>query len=602
MNPITSTKNFFSIPTGLGSLFNGVGVRVTGDNDKCCSLSKTETATLSTPCCYAVAAYLSGLKTSCVKKVEGFLGHPSKNVYTAEYVHSDGSRDVCAWNCENGALHAGRIVPGVNTIVHPSKVGKGGESNGVIVYLLAMIPYLRGQLPEVDMAINTLTTDVNVYDIYDKMPEDQKKEVLNAFFLISDAFYCALRDGLIKVNIPKDNNVDRITMDSKDAFSVDDETIICSGEPVFFKRDSGNGLNPSSTSKKVTIKDARTEFASVFSHRVWSEKEKALIPEFSDDFPVPRTVIKMAKRYVDSKGSKRPAANFGWRGPTSIGKSTGVEILACILNIPLVHMTCYPDMETSNFMSEFVPDTSVGKPADDLPSFMDIFDDPVESYKIITGKEDKNATCETCLAAYADAVAAAKADAPRFRHVESQYVKALRNGWMVEIAEPSRIRDAGTLVGLNGVDKPGSIVTLVDGSSFRRHEDAIVVFTDNVGYVSCRPMDNAVIRRLSFIIDSSKLSKKELFERTKYNTGFDNRDVLETMYKVFTEIERYCHDNDVTGGSVSPTEFEMWALFVKGDGYSNLRENCIDCVVSKATDDPDIQNEIKSACLDRYLT
>ena len=233
---------------------------------------------------------------------------------------------------------------------------------------------------------------------------------------------------------------------------------------------------------------------------------------------------------------------------------------------------------------------------------MDIFDDPIKAYQDITGKANKDADCEMCLSAYADAVAASKADTPRFKHVESQYIKALRNGWMVEIAEPSRIRDAGTLVGLNGIDKPGSIVTLMDGSSFRRHEDAIVVFTDNVGYVSCKPMDNAVIRRLSFIIDSSKLSKKELFERTKYNTGFSNPDMLNQMYKIFSEIERYCHDNDISSGSVSPTEFEMWALFVKGDGYSNLRDSCIDCVISKATDDPDIQKEIKSTCLDRFLS
>ena len=49
--------------------------------------------------------------------------------------------------------------------------------------------------------------------------------------------------------------------------------------------------------------------------------------------------------------------NFMWRGITSYGKSTGVELMAGFLNIPLLRMTCNSTMETQNFLSDIIPDT-----------------------------------------------------------------------------------------------------------------------------------------------------------------------------------------------------------------------------------------------------
>lgn len=597
-----NTSGFFGVPVSLGSLFASIDAnnnRRMGGEEYCCSINDAvnKISTLCTPAILATAAYIDNLEDHddavySPNKI-GFVGQVSEERYVAEYVNADQSISVCSWS-ENGVLQASIMSP-TGAIMPADRVGRGAHSSGIIVYLLAMLPFLMKTLPDVKAAIEKIAEYSKTASPYDV---EEESDIAIAFYVISDAFYRALKSGLLKCNISVDNNIDVIPQTIID-FGVNDDSQYFSGTPKFWGATTTTRKRKT-TKKNQTIASAKSEFSDVFGKREWTDAEREMIPVFPDDFPVPETVMKMARRYAASRDSKRPAVNFGWRGPTSIGKSTGVEILACVLGIPLVHMTCYPDMETSNFMSEFVPDTTEIVPANNLPTFMDIFDDPVESYAAITGEKNENADCDMCLKAYAKAMAAAQSDTPRFKHVESPYVKALRNGWMVEIAEPSRIRDSGTLVGLNGVDKPGSVVTLMDGSSFKRHPDAIVVFTDNVGYISCRPIDNAVIRRLSFIIDSKKLSKKELFARTKYNTGFEEDKMLDRMYDVFAAIETYCHDNDITSGSVSPTEFEMWALFVKGDEYGNLRDNCIDAVVSKATDDADLQQEIIASCVDRF--
>lgn len=75
---------------------------------------------------------------------------------------------------------------------------------------------------------------------------------------------------------------------------------------------------------------------------------------------------------------------------------------------------------------------------------------------------------------------------PEFVHVVANYVKALVNGYLCEIQEPSRIRDSGTLVGLNEFNRPDAVIPLMNGAYALRHKDAICVFTDNVGYGASR--------------------------------------------------------------------------------------------------------------------
>lgn len=157
------------------------------------------------------------------------------------------------------------------------------------------------------------------------------------------------------------------------------------------------------------------------------------------------------------------------------------------------------------------------------------------------------------------------------------------------------------LVGLNEYDRAGAMIPLVDGRFVRRHPDAMVVYTDNVGYASCRPVDPSVIRRCAFVLDSYELTKETLLARVRYNTGFPDKDLLEKMYTVWLAISKHCKENDITEGSISATELEMWAQSVQVDGMSNVRENCRCCVVSKATSVVEEQEEIMGSVVDLYL-
>lgn len=410
-------------------------------------------------------------------------------------------------------------------------------------------------------------------------------------------------------------------------------------------------------SSRTTVADAKAQFSFFSAHRCWSPQEQALIPCFPDDTPVMPETLRIANRIINTKDDVNPVCNVMWRGVTSFGKSTGVRQLACILNVPLLTLTCHPDMEASEFKSQFVPDSkteellvdmnnlrTAGKSASNDRNVPPFFEEAISHYSGLdeTGKEalltaenfysmaimdteyaaemllgrteeiDPSTLCwlysEVCSAVrespmkarIAELEAAApegsKNSKPEFVHVLSPYIKAMVNGYMVEIQEASRIRDSGVLVSINEFDRPGSVIPLMNGYSAVRHKDAICVITDNVGYSSCRPIDPSVLRRQSMIIDSYELPKDLLLDRVRRNTGVTDNALLERCYSLWDTVKSYCEQNSITEGSVSPMELERFVQAVKYDGMDSINYNLDDCVISKATSSIDDQRDIRTAC------
>lgn len=185
---------------------------------------------------------------------------------------------------------------------------------------------------------------------------------------------------------------------------------------------------------------------------------------------------------------------------------------------------------------------------------------------------------------------------PEFVHVVSQYIRALVNGYIIEIQEASRIRDSGVLVGLNEYSIPGAVIPLLNGGLARRHKDAICIITDNVGYASCRPIDPSVIRRQDLIIDSDELTKAELVERVKYNTGCKDNQLIDLAYSYWNTVRTYCQQNTITEGSTSPMELVRFVQALMHDGIDSLERDLNRYVISKATSNIEDQRDIRTAC------
>lgn len=414
----------------------------------------------------------------------------------------------------------------------------------------------------------------------------------NLWYRICDAVDTALEEEIIKCKTDM-GNIAPLAMTEVNDPTINGISIF--GYPTFLNQDAG----PGTESAFVAFGVAAKEFAAWAQSRSWSPDEEQLIPDFDPDFPVSKDAIKIAHRFVTTNSDRRPMVNFLWRGKSSAGKSTGVECIAALLHTPLLRMTCHTSMETQDFLSNFVPNTDSAAAAQkDLPSYEDLLYDPDWAYEKLTGEHIEGVDGKRLMEAYNTAVTALSSQKEaRFKHVESPFVRALERGYIIEIQEISRIRDPGVLVGLNEYDRKGARIPRVDGSYAVRDPKAMVIYTDNVGLVSCRPVDPSVLRRMAMILDARDLCKEDILARVEYNTGFENKQILNDMYNTFTAIEEHCRNQNIVDGSLTVTELEMWAQCVKADGYSHVYENCIDCVISKATANREEQDEIISSIL-----
>ncbi len=412
----------------------------------------------------------------------------------------------------------------------------------------------------------------------------------------------------------------------------------------------------------ATLEDAKSQYSAYSKNRNWTPQERSLIPKLPADMPVMPEVLRIASRITNTEQDVNPVCNVMWRGVTSYGKSTGVKQLAAILDMPLLTLTCHPNMEAQDFISQMVPDAKtegilldmnnihqpkrfaegVQRPMPALleqavsyvssledaqfEAIMDAPDfyttalmDSASAAELLLGPGAQVISLEDLLWLYAETTRAimekplqeklAELEATKpeqaetreknfleFIHVCSPYLKAMANGYLIEIQEASRIRDSGVMVSINEFDRPNAVIPLMNGYTATRHPKALCIITDNVGYASCRPIDPSVLRRQSMIIDSYELPKELLIDRVKRNTGVTDTALLDKAYDLWDKVQSYCKQNVITDGSVSPMELERFVQAIKYDGPDSVSYNLDDCIISKATNDLDSQREIRTAC------
>ena len=102
---------------------------------------------------------------------------------------------------------------------------------------------------------------------------------------------------------------------------------------------------------------------------------------------------------------------------------------------------------------------------------------------------------------------------------------------------------------------------------------------------------------MKFILSRCQMTKERIISRVKYSTDFKDDKLLEKMYKAWEAIRQFMVKNSITDGAVEIEELSTWAQFVKLDDYANVYENCIDTVVTKATNSREDQDAIIASVL-----
>lgn len=565
-----------SLPEPLASL-----PRQTQEPQQLSSLNTMGTARLNGYIGKAIVELAKGPKSSiCVISI-------GDGCYSGEYEIDSGARVIVYCN-DKGELKASEVPAGGgkrwSALPEIGNPKADYDTSGILGLYLQML------LDISEEARNDMDAIRKGLDSTGTIPPDP-------FYRLNDLLQQSLSSGVIKCTV-KNGSIDYLTKALVQNQGLTGEILY--GRSTILMPNAG----ASTVTQAMTFREAAARFREYAESRAWSKEEEKRIRHFPDDFIVPDEVMEMADWFVSSRGTALPANNICWRGITGCGKSTGAALLSAILHTPLYVMTCSSGMETADFLSTLVPVTK-HQFGTDLPSADDIFYDPAYAYEMLTGEQKESVSSQEALNTFAEACATSAGAGNGFQRVESEYIKALRSGAIVEIQEFSRIKDSGVLVGLNEYDHPGALIPLVDGSYVTRHEDAICLYTDNLGYTSCRPVDPSVMRRMVMVFDTFELDREKVIDRCIYNTGAPDRTMVSNMYEIWNDIREFCIREDITEGDLSPSDLEHWVARVTHSGIASLRSTIRRCIISKVSTDRETQEQIMSGVattsIDRYF-
>ncbi len=188
-------------------------------------------------------------------------------------------------------------------------------------------------------------------------------------------------------------------------------------------------------------------------------------------------------------------------GDAGSGKTQLAKALSADFNLPYTKVTCFADMDKSDVLGSILP--------------------------VLPEKDDKSGTIE-------------------YQYYPSEIVRAYENGWLLEIQEPTVIRDAAVLMALNSALEPDGSLNLPT-RIVRRHPDFIAVITTNRGYNGYRPLNEALRDRVQHAEKLDLPSKEVMMERAEAKTGYHYKNVLSLLAETIILLDETARANAIKG-------------------------------------------------------
>jgi hypothetical protein len=554
---------------------------------------------------------------------EGAVGQIDTNKSVAEYKSSVGpdAYHLVVFDAASGSALAS--VYDKNTELIEQYVAHPSQRDGAAIFF-ALMPFLMSDV-EFD------ETFQEYYDQFIAGYPDMAKAT-ESMAILCDNAYRRIKDDTcpahINITVDKSGNLMRVSQGQLDSGSFV-PTSVTAGEFTIFAKTGPAVI------KKAGVVVEHTDFVGKYPltpGRTLSALELSLIPKLPEWYIIPPEVVDICKHAQKTTGRPMQMRNFLLRGPAGTGKTMGAKAIAAGLGLPYMKYTCSANTEIFDFTGMIFPETdavSTGSSELDrereilksmggisyanvaklmrLPDLDDMDNDPAGVYQALTGVENLAATVQDCMSVVLEKVTEKvqalskraenrQSSGQNYTYVETDFVKALKHGYLVEVQEPSTIIQPGVLVGLNSLLEQEGSITLPTGEIIRRHPDTVVIVTTNVSYEGCRSMNQSVVDRMSLVKDIELPEPEVMVQRAMAVTGCADEYLVSQMVQVVNDMADYCRKNSITDGACGMRSLIDWVISaeISGDPYLSAKYT----VISKATADEEDREALITTILD----
>ena len=554
---------------------------------------------------------------------EGAVGQIDTNKSVAEYKSSVGpdAYHLVVFDAASGSALAS--VYDKNTELIEQYMAHPSQRDGAAIFF-ALMPFLMSDA-EFD------ETFQEYYDQFIAGYPDMAKAT-ESMAILCDNAYRRIKDDTcpahINITVDKSGNLMRVSQGQLDSGSFV-PTSVTAGEFTIFAKTGPAVI------KKAGVVVEHTDFVGKYPltpGRTLSALELSLIPKLPEWYIIPPEVVDICKHAQKTTGRPMQMRNFLLRGPAGTGKTMGAKAIAAGLGLPYMKYTCSANTEIFDFTGMIFPETdavSTGSSELDrereilksmggisyanvakllrLPDLDDMDYDPAGVYQALTGVENLAATVQDCMSVVLEKVTEKvqalskraenrQSSGQNYTYVETDFVKALKHGYLVEVQEPSTIIQPGVLVGLNSLLEQEGSITLPTGEIIRRHPDTVVIVTTNVSYEGCRSMNQSVVDRMSLVKDIELPEPEVMVQRAMAVTGCADEYLVSQMVQVVNDMADYCRKNSITDGACGMRSLIDWVISaeISGDPYLSAKYT----VISKATADEEDREALITTILD----
>ena len=554
---------------------------------------------------------------------EGAVGQIDTNKSVAEYKSSVGpdAYHLVVFDAASGSALAS--VYDKNTELIEQYVAHPSQRDGAAIFF-ALMPFLMSDA-EFD------ETFQEYYDQFIAGYPDMAKAT-ESMAILCDNAYRRIKDDTcpahINITVDKSGNLMRVSQGQLDSGSFV-PTSVTAGEFTIFAKTGPAVI------KKAGVVVEHTDFVGKYPltpGRTLSALELSLIPKLPEWYIIPPEVVDICKHAQKTTGRPMQMRNFLLRGPAGTGKTMGAKAIAAGLGLPYMKYTCSANTEIFDFTGMIFPETdavSTGSSELDrereilksmggisyanvakllrLPDLDDMDYDPAGVYQALTGVENLAATVQDCMSVVLEKVTEKvqalskraenrQSSGQNYTYVETDFMKALKHGYLVEVQEPSTIIQPGVLVGLNSLLEQEGSITLPTGEIIRRHPDTVVIVTTNVSYEGCRSMNQSVVDRMSLVKDIELPEPEVMVQRAMAVTGCADEYLVSQMVQVVNDMADYCRKNSITDGACGMRSLIDWVISaeISSDPYLSAKYT----VISKATADEEDREALITTILD----